>query len=133
MDAIKDKEKHFKVKIEESIVDYLGCEIVMDEAHGTAWIGRTFGDLVKGVQSHRMPGTPHQAVERPTEEHELITVEKKKVYRTGVGMLLYLTKYSSPDISNAVRELTKYMHKSTPMAYKEILRVVNFVLDTTWV
>ena len=45
-------------------------------------------------------------------------------------MLTYLTKYSSPDISNAVRELTKYMHKSTPMPYKEMLRVVNFVLDT---
>ena len=80
------------MKIEESIADYLGCEIVVDEAHGTAWIGqphlikklgRTFGDLVKGVQSHRMPGTPHQAVERPTEEHELITEEKMKVYRSG--------------------------------------------------
>ena len=35
MNAITDIEKHFKVKIEVSIVDYLSCEIVVDEAHGT--------------------------------------------------------------------------------------------------
>ena len=44
-----------------------------------------------------MPGSPHGAVERPIEEHELITEEKMKVYWTGVGMLLYLTKYLKPD------------------------------------
>jgi len=54
-------------------------------------------------------------------------------YMSGVGMLLYLVKYSRPDIANAVRELTKCMDGATPAAYKEMLRLVKFVLCTkTW-
>ena len=33
------------------------------------------------------------------------------IYRTGVGMLLYLTKYSRPDIANAVSALTRHVQK----------------------
>jgi hypothetical protein len=45
-------------------------------------------------------------------------------------MLLYLVKYSRPDIANATRELTKCMQKANPAAMKEMLRVIKFVLDT---
>jgi hypothetical protein len=37
----------------------------------------------------------------------------QKNYRSGVGMLLYLIKYSRPDISNAVRELSMCMDRAT--------------------
>jgi hypothetical protein len=45
-------------------------------------------------------------------------------------MLLYLTKYSRPDISNVVRELSKCMDGATIGTYLELLRVIKFVLDT---
>jgi hypothetical protein len=45
-------------------------------------------------------------------------------------MLLYLTKYSRPDISNDVRELSKCMDGATIGTYLELLRVMKFVLDT---
>ena len=45
-------------------------------------------------------------------------------------MLLYLTKYSRPDISNVVRELSKCMDGATWGAYLEMLRVIKFVIDT---
>jgi hypothetical protein len=44
-------------------------------------------------------------------------------------MLLYLTKYSRPDISNNVRELSKCMDGATIGTYLELLRVIKFVLD----
>jgi hypothetical protein len=44
-------------------------------------------------------------------------------------MLLYLTKYSRPDLCN-VRELAKCMDKATKGTYLEMLRVVKFVIDT---
>jgi hypothetical protein len=47
-----------------------------------------------------------------------------------VGMLLYLIKYSRPDIANVVRELSKCMDEANLAAYKEMLRVIKFVLDT---
>jgi hypothetical protein len=48
-------------------------------------------------------------------------------------MLLYLTKYSRPDLCNVVRELAKCMDKATKGTYLETLRVVKFVIDTKFV
>jgi hypothetical protein len=46
-------------------------------------------------------------------------------------MLLYLTKYSRPDLCNVVvRELAKFMDKATKGTFLEMLRVVKFVIDT---
>jgi hypothetical protein len=56
--------------------------------------------------------------------------QSQRKYRSGVGMLLYLTKYSQPDISNIVRELSKCMDSATWEAYNELLRVIKFVIDT---
>jgi len=56
--------------------------------------------------------------------------KEMKMYRSGVGMLLYLVKYSRPDISNSVRELSKGMKEATPDAMKELMRVIKFVIST---
>ena len=45
-------------------------------------------------------------------------------------MLLYLVKHSRPDIANATRELARAMDGSTEAAWKELLRVIQFVLTT---
>src|SRR5210317_411399 len=45
-------------------------------------------------------------------------------------MLLYLIKHSRPDIANCVQELTKVLDGASPAAYKEMLRVIKYVLDT---
>jgi hypothetical protein len=45
-------------------------------------------------------------------------------------MLLYLIKCSRPDLSNAVRELSKCMDRATYGTYQEMLRIVKYVLDT---
>jgi hypothetical protein len=47
-----------------------------------------------------------------------------------VGILLYLIKYSRPDIANLVRKLDKCIDGATLAAYKEMLRVIRFLLDT---
>ena len=45
-------------------------------------------------------------------------------------MLLYLIKHSRPDIANSVRELTKVLDGATQYAFKEMKRIMKFVLDT---
>jgi hypothetical protein len=56
--------------------------------------------------------------------------QSQRKYRSGVGMLLYSTKYSQPDISKIVQELSKCMDSATWGAYNESLRVIKFVSDT---
>ena len=65
---------------------------------------------------------------RPTDEHEKISVEDQKTYRSGMGMLLYLVKHSRPDIANVTRELSKANDGANPAAYKELLSVIKYSL-----
>jgi hypothetical protein len=60
----------------------------------------------------------------------LISSERKKQFRMGVGMLLYLVKHSRPDISNSVRELSKVADGATKTHFKALLCTVNYVIDT---
>ena len=43
-------------------------------------------------------------------------------------MMLYLIKYSRPDIADAVRALSKVNHKANYAHYKQMLRAVKYVL-----
>jgi hypothetical protein len=42
-----------------------------------------------------------------------------------------LSQHSRPDISNVVRELTKCLDGATPEAFREMLRVIKYVIDTS--
>ena len=45
-------------------------------------------------------------------------------------MLLFLIKHSRPDIANCTRELSKVLDGATASAYKEMIRVIKFVVST---
>ena len=133
------KGHNFGLKVEDNLTDYLSCKIVQERDKGKAWImqphlienlEKKFGEEVNGMKSYTTPGTPRFKIVRPTSELEGIEGDMQSRYRSGVGMLLYLIKHSRPDIANVVRELSKCMDGATLAAYKEMLRVIRFVLDT---
>lgn len=67
---------------------------------------------------------------RPQEGDPLISTSDQTIYRSGVGMLLYLVKHSRPEISNAVRELSKVGDGATKAHWKDMMRTIKYVLDT---
>jgi Reverse transcriptase (RNA-dependent DNA polymerase)/gag-polypeptide of LTR copia-type len=137
---IKEIQTEFKIKIQDTPTDYLSCEIRFDKENNRVWMGqphlikrlaKAFGDLVRQTSHQYLtPGTPNQSIIRPQNEQEQIDPERQKLYRSAVGTLLQFVKHTRPDISNPVRELSKCMDKATEAAYKEMLRVTKFVLDT---
>jgi hypothetical protein len=58
--------------------------------------------------------------------HELDADHQRK-YRSNIGMWLYLTKYSSPDICNIIRELSKCMESTTWGTYNKLMRVIKLL------
>ena len=84
------------------------CEIVLSKDIKKAWLGqphlianleKKFGDKVKNLRTYKTPGTPSLNMIHNTEESQAISREDQmKLYRSGVGMLLYLVKHSRPDI-----------------------------------
>jgi hypothetical protein len=93
-------------------------------------IVNTYEDLVKGCQSYKTPGIPNQGIVPPGKEDPKISDEEQGIYRSVVGSLLHLVKHSRPDIANTVRELAKCMDGASPAAYKEMKRLLKFLIDT---
>ena len=129
-----------KITTEESTNDYLSCEVKFNKEGTKAWLGqphlikkleKTYGELVSSMKTYKTPGTPGVSITRPKEDDKLLQEEEQHNFQSGTGMLLYLVKHSRPDISNAVRELTKVvMDKATHKDLQEMLRIVKHVLDT---
>ena len=128
-----------KLKVKHNMEDYLSCQVKFNKDGRRAWLGQphmikkiesSFGEEARSARLGKTPGTPGQILNRPQKGEEALPADKQRRLRSGVGMLLYLVKHSRPDIANAVRELTKCMDLGTPVAYKELLKVVKFVLHT---
>ena len=137
--TIKDMEDSgFKLKIEGNMDDYLSCEISPDKSGHGVYIHQPH--LLKKmenkfknylVQQRIKPKTPGTPLKHLLSKEEItLDKDKHKKYQSGASMLLYLTKHSRPDISNAVRELSKALENPGPKAWKEMLRVMTYVMDT---
>ena len=139
-DAIEGMRKHgFTLKVQDDLRDYLSCEILFNANKTMAWLGqphliknlrKKFGHLVKNMRTYKTPGTPNTHMIRNETGSTTLSKADASLYRSGVGMLLYLVKYSRPDIANPVRELSKVLDCSTKTAFKELLRMIKYVLDT---
>ena len=133
----RELRKKFVVKIETDANDYLGCEFIMSKDKKKAWLGqphivksleKKFGEMVKNIRSTTTPGTPGFIAIKT--DFGLLKPEEQTLYRSGVGMLLYLLKHSRPDLSNCTRELSKMMDGANEAQWKELLRIIAFVLKT---
>ena len=64
-------------------------------------------------------------------EGEPLSEEEKKVYRLGVGKLLFLMRYSRPDILNIVHELSKWISNGDTIDHMKVMKqTMNNVLHT---
>ena len=131
--------KGLSLKIEEELTDYLSCQIKLNRKEKKGWIGQPhlirdleerFGKMVNHLTAYKTPGTPGVGLERPKNQESELEPSLQELYRSGVGMLLYLVKHTRPEISNVVRELSKLVSGASRFALKEFLRTTKYVLDT---
>ena len=59
-----------------------------------------------------------------------LTMKEQHRFMRGVGSLNYLVKLSRPDLSNAVRELSKGMKQATTRQWTYLIRAINYVCNT---
>jgi hypothetical protein len=108
------KASGFNLKVESSFKDYLSCRVIEDlesksililQPHLINNLEAKFGQEVCNKRVYKTPGTPRFKIVRPAADNDVIDADLQGRYRSAVGMLLYLTKYSRPDLCNVVREL----------------------------
>jgi hypothetical protein len=73
------------------------------------------GKDIQALQKYKTPAALGHFIMKSENPSEVADAENHSVYKSGVGMLLCLVKFSKPEISNAVREAAKvnYINKST--------------------
>ena len=79
--------------------------------------------------NYTTPAVPGQVLQ-PCDENNKLNEKNQKIYRSGVGKLLHLMKWSRPDILNAVRELLRFMMAANPNHLKAMYRVMKYCVDT---
>ena len=143
IDSVKEElAKHFSVKDEGKMGEYVGCSVIRDsignvifhQPHLIKKIKLEFGDELMGIRVPQTPAGPGEGILKMTDDEKAeggLQNERQTKYRSGVGMLLYLIKFSRPDISNSVRELTKVMDCANEKHFKGLLRVLKYVLSTS--
>ena len=130
--------KYFSTKEEGPLQEYVGCEIIkegrsklfMSQQVLLKKLERTFGEIVNKLPVYKTPSGTGFKVERCVDVNERISEEKQSIYRSGIGMLLFLVKFSRPDISSSVHELSKANDGATEKHYRGLLRTIKYVLDT---
>ena len=138
-DAIDHLKQVFIIKEVQTLDDYLGVRIVRSTDKKKLWLGqpsiinslsKKFKEETETVRKTLTPGTPGFCGRKAQDEASIITVDQQARFKSGVGTLLHLTKHSRPDITNSVRELSKTMDQPTFSQYKEMLKVIKYVLKT---
>ena len=136
-EAIQEIKAAYSVKEMGKVEEYVGCKIeiknknvLISQPDLIKKLEKNFGEFVHGLAKYNTPGPPGEGIVRPGDTDPLITDEEQKIFRSGVGSLLYLMKHSRPDISNAVRELSKVMDGATSGHLKTLFRAIKFVIDT---
>jgi hypothetical protein len=71
------------------------------------------------------PAGPKTLILRPKPGDPLIYADDQIKFRSVMGILLYLVKHSRPNISNAVRELSKVADGATPGQWKTMTRFIK--------
>jgi hypothetical protein len=121
-----------KDKIQWRCIEELKDEgkITMIQPHLLTCLIKDFEKEIERKRKLLIPGTPSFKIQRSKINMDVLDTLSQRKYRFGVSMLLYLIKYSQPDISNTVQELLKCMDSVTWRDYIDLLRVIEFVIDT---
>lgn len=136
--AILEIQKLYSIKMIGSIQEYVGVTIeekmnktvLLSQPDTIKKLSIKFQEELNHVRSSKTPTVAREVVMRPMADKERIGLDLQDRFRSGVGMLLWLTKHSRPDIANAVREASKVMDGATEAHYKYMLKIIKYVVET---
>lgn len=116
--------------------EYVGCKVDRDFAEGSIKFTQpvmlqSFKDEFD-IPLTRPPNTPGVPGDHLTkgDEGTLMDEKMQTTYRSGVGKLLHMMRWSRPEILNSVRELSKYMTGATLAHMKAMIRVMQYCHST---
>jgi hypothetical protein len=135
-EAVKDMRSHFECDYLGPMKEYLGCKIDHDRKNGSMKITQpvmiqSFEDEFN-INTDRKRITPAEpgSVLPPAAERNFVGQKDQKYYRSGVGKLLHMARWSRPEIQNAVRELSRSMKGAARPHIDAMHRTMEYCVST---
>jgi hypothetical protein len=130
--AKKKMTDRFDCDIIGNMNEYVGCKIERDWKE--KWIRFTQPVLLQSyTDEFSIPADVSPTI--PAEGGQLLVPCKpadgvretiQGMYRSGVGKLLHMMRWSRPEILNSVRELSRHMQVASPVHIKALFRVLKY-------
>ena len=94
-----------------------------------------FGCKGDNGPSHRAPTTPAEPgsvleYDKDKDKEQALSPPEQSQYRSGVGILLHMMRWSRPDVLNRVRELSRYMSDAGEICKAALFRTMNYIVAT---
>ena len=131
--------KRFDCEDVGELTEYVGCKVDRDNADEYASIKVTQPVLVQSFvdefgiceesEKPATPAAPGSILVKPDED-QLLDAASQTRYRSGVGKLLHLMRWSRPEILNAVRELSRFMSGAGKAHVKAMQRVMAYCVGS---
>ena len=77
-------------------LDLTNMTLKISQPHLITTMTQLFNKYVKSLMNFNTPATPHKVIVRDQETDIKISKNLQKIYRSGVGSLLYLINHSRP-------------------------------------
>jgi len=129
-----DIKKHFECDDLGELTEYVGNKIERDKDSIKLTQPVLLQSLIDEfiLPEGKAPKTPAApgSILPATEEGEEVPPEEQFMYRSGVGKMLHLQRWSRPEIANAVRDMTKFAGKAAMTHVKAMLRCMKYLVGT---
>lgn len=128
---------HFECDDVGPLKEYVGCKI--DRNWVERWMRITqpvqiqsFRDEFNLPEGGHQPMTPAEAgtVLTACDKEALVPEDMHSEYRSGVGKMMHVMRWSRPEILNPVRELTRFLKETGRAHYKAMQRGMLYCLNT---
>jgi len=115
--------------------EYVGCKVDYDKVNRSMKITQpvllqSFKDEfeTEGSEYPNTPGIPLKPLQLGAEP--AVDGEHRTYYRSGVGKLMYFKRWSRPEMSNAVRDLSRYNGNGSEAHITAMHRAMRYALGT---
>ena len=133
--ACDELQKHFECDNLGQLEEYVGCKISYDKKEKS--LKFTQPVLLQSFKDEfDLPGKPPVTLAEAgqvlvkVDSKNAISVQEQSKYRSGVGKLLHMMRWSRPEIQNSVRELSRHCNQASKAHVKAMLRVMTYCVAT---
>ena len=136
--SAEEMKKRFDCDDIGEVTEYVGCKVDHDKLNGSIKFTQpvmiqSFSDEYKIEEAmKRPPKTPAEpgSVLPPAVPEDYVSQGDLTYYRSGVGRLLHMMRWSRPEIYSSVRELSRSLKGASPLHIKAMHRVMAFVVNS---